>query len=156
MSEVRFVTTATEKREFRTCRRKWWLTTPEKLQRRNAIAWELEFGGTTDVVTPPAGDDRGAAGAARVTPVERDTRAARATSAAGARPGGDQGNGGEAKPAKADTRQGGGTPDAKGDTTQGQRQGQGEARGEDACMLHGILLQEPRGGFGSRTERIAA
>jgi hypothetical protein len=46
MSEVRFVTTATEKREFRTCRRKWWLTTQEKLQRRNAIAWELEFGNT--------------------------------------------------------------------------------------------------------------
>jgi hypothetical protein len=44
VSEVRFVTTATEKREFRTCRRKWWLTTQEKLKRRNAIAWELEFG----------------------------------------------------------------------------------------------------------------
>ena len=44
MSEVRFVTTPTEKREFRTCRRKWWLTIDQKLQRRNAIAWELELG----------------------------------------------------------------------------------------------------------------
>lgn len=44
MSEVQFVTTPTEKREFRSCRRRWWLTTQERLNRRNAIAWELEFG----------------------------------------------------------------------------------------------------------------
>jgi transcription termination factor Rho len=89
--------------------------------------WELEFGGTTDVVTPPSGGDRGDAGAERATPGERDTSAERATPDSGARQGGDEGNGGAAKPAaKADTRQGAGTPDAKGESATGQRQGQNQ------------------------------
>jgi transcription termination factor Rho len=85
--------------------------------------WELEFGGTTDVVASPAPGGQGPAGAGAARPEqddpnERDDKPARGTGDARAREGQGNGNGDR----HGDTKQGEGRPDVR------QAQGPGDTR----------------------------